>query len=197
MRLMRRSIAGLVLCGLLVAGCSADPDDTASPSSIDETTATSESAAPSTTDEAGQGGPDDQAAAMAALAAYNGGWAIVVQSYRDPGAKPNWELDYRQYITEPELSEALGQVYGMRDAGVAHVTGEPVRDPTATNVDLQALVVEIRDCVDVNPWPQTYVATGQSNSRPQDPFVLEARVIYDTAAARWLVTEQTPTEAPC
>lgn len=196
MRLTKRSIAGLLLSVLLVAGCSADPDDTPSPSSTESTT--SASASPTPTVETGQGGEDEAAAAMAALAAYNGGWAMVVQSYRDPGAKPNWELDYRQYITEPELSEALGYVYGLRDAGVAHPSGDPVRNPAAARVDLDAQVVEVRDCVDLSAWPQVFVATGVLNSTPQPPFVIEARVIYDAAAARWLVTEQTPLpDQPC
>lgn len=187
----------LLAIAVLATACSPQAD-TPAPTATSETTASSASPSPTPTVETGQGGEDEAAAGVAALAAYNGGWSLFVQSRRDPGAKPNWELDYRQYYMDPELSEALGQIYGMRDAGLASPTGEPLRDPAVASVDLEAQVVQVRDCVDLSPWPQIYVATGVLNSQPQPPFVIEARVIYDAAAGRWLVTEQTPDpDEPC
>jgi len=200
-RPVRRSPPGLLLlCLFVLSGCSSDPDDLAS----SETAPLLAPAASNAVDGAlptealSQTSPEEQAAAVAAVAAYDGSWALDVQARRDPGAKPNWQLDYRQYFTDPALSVALGQVYGMRDAGLASPTGEPSRDPRVVAVDLDRQSVEIVDCVDFRTWPEIFVATGEQNSIPEPPFVIQARVIYDPAAGRWLVTEQTPhPDQPC
>lgn len=195
---VRRFRGASLFLVLLMAACSSDPHARQGISPSSTIAAPSASGpTPSLTDALGQG-EDEQAAAVAAIAAYNGSWALVVQARRDPGAKPSWKLDYRQYFTDPALSVALGLVYGMRDAGLASPTGEPARDPTVVAADGQARTAEISDCVDFRPWPEIFVSTGQQNSIPAPPFVIEARVIYDAGAGRWLVTEQTPhPDQPC
>ncbi len=200
---VRGSLVTLVvpLLGLVtpLAGCSSSEEtDDVSTSTAGGASSDPRPAAPSTTEQPELDGEEEQAAAMAALEAYDSAWAVLVQSYRDPGAKPDWELDYRQYMTEPELGTALAYVYGLRDAQLAHPSGTPVRNPTVTSVDLEAQIIEVRDCVDLSQWPQVSTATGMLNATPQPPYVVTARVVYEDAAGRWLVSEQTPeTSQPC
>lgn len=193
-RLVRRPRAASLLLIVLLTACSPGPDDTSSPESSPSPAAGSSpaEAMPTPTGTLGQGSADEQAAASAALAAYNNSWALDVQARRDPAAKSDWKLDYRLYFGEPALSVALGLVYGMRDAGLASPTGEPIRDPQVAAVGGQAQSAEIRDCVDFRPWPEIFVSTGQRNSIAGPPFVIEAQVSYDAVVGRWLVTEQTP-----
>lgn len=185
-----RRLAALCLTLAVLAGCGGDNPEP-EPSRSSETSTSSEtpttSAEPTDT---GQGGPDEQAAAQDALAAYNAAWDLVVLARRDPGAKPDWSLDYGQFYGEPLLSQVLGTLYGMRDDGLANPSGAPIRQPEAGAVDLASGSVAIKDCVDVAQWPQIYVATGESNSVPQPPYLLEAQVVYSQADGRWLVVEQ-------
>lgn len=200
-RLVRGSPAGsLLLCLLALVGCSSGRDDADSAETVPPSASAASNAVEGAlpTDPLAQMGPAEQAAAVAAVAAYDGSWALDVQARRDPGAKPDWELDYRQYFTDPALSVALGSVYGMRDAGLANPTGEPIRSPQVVAVEIETQVVDIVDCIDYRPWPEIFVASGVQNSIPEPPFVVQARAIYDTAGGRWLVAEQSPQpDQPC
>jgi len=114
---------------------------------------------------------------------------LDVLARRDPGAKPDWRLDFQQFYAEPELSDALSTIYGLRDAGISAPSGEPARAPVAAEVDIEQMQVTITDCVDTRPWP-SIDATGAVVSTEQPPRPLTARAYYDTQLARWLVVEQ-------
>ena len=177
---------GLGFVAVALTACSpdlGDPVDTSESSSSAEVEPTETSVpTPSLT-------PDEQAAADAALAAYNGAWGVQVLAQRNPGAKPDWRLDFQQFFAEPLLSEVLSTIYGLRDAGLTAPTGEPVRTPVVTEVDLDAMHVTIVDCVDTRPWP-SLDASGAVVSTPRLPGPVTAQVDYDTQLARWLVVQQ-------
>lgn len=193
----RVAVVGLpLLAALLLAGCTGDTGD-GPPRSTPPSTSASETTEPAPTT-APPLSPDEQAAADAALAAYNGGWGVQVQAIRDPGAKPDWRLDFQQFFAEPLLSEILGGIYGYRDAGLAAPAGEPSRAPIVTDVDLNRMQVSITDCVDSRPWPFVVVATGAPGSTPRAPGPVSAQVSYNSQLARWLVIEQeADLEATC
>ncbi len=185
---------GLGFVAIALTACSPDPGD---PVDTSDSSSSAEVEPTETSVPTSSLTPDEQAAADSALAAYNGGWEIRVLAQRDPGAKPDWRLDFQQFYAEPLLSSALATLYGLRDAGLRSPTGEPARAPVAAEVDIEQMQVTITDCVDTRPWP-SIDATGAVVSTEQPPRPLTARAYYDTQLARWLVVEQeADLEATC
>lgn len=192
-------LSGLAVVGLL-AGCGASGARTSSDSSsVVPGVSPSPSTNPSASASGGTalpipwtsqtGSPAQQAAAVAALAAYRVMWADLatigqsLDGWKNPGLgahlddKPliQWSQQFANYAK-------LGEV----------IIGAPITDPRVVRVDTgpAPAKVEIADCFDNTKWPVVYAATHKPvDNKPGTRERTEALVILGTDGY-WRVTRQ-------
>lgn len=136
-----------------------------------------------------QGTATQQAAAQAALTAYQGMWSDLTRL----GATSDWKNpELGRYMTGDVLSSWSTTLAQNKRLGLV-LRGSTKDEPRVLSVSPadQPTHVEIADCVDDTRWLQYSAATGKlANNSPGGRHRSEALVTYDAGWQRWLVSQQ-------
>ncbi|WP_152628042.1 hypothetical protein [Streptacidiphilus neutrinimicus] len=136
-----------------------------------------------------QGTPAQQAAAQAALAAYQGMWSDLARL----GGTSDWRNpELGRYMTGDVLSNWSSSFALNKRQGLV-LLGTPVSTPRVFSVapSDHPNTVEIADCVDMRNWLQYGASTHRlADSVPGGRHWSEAAVTFDPRWQRWLVSQQ-------
>ena len=130
-----------------------------------------------------------QAAAVAALTAYNGMWQDLTalgatSDYKNPRMAAHM-------VAQP-LTEWMQQFADNARQGVVDI-GRPAWHPEVVSVTppTQPTRVEIADCIDDSNWTQVYESSGEKvNGAAGERFRSEALVRFVPLTNSWMVTQE-------
>jgi hypothetical protein len=96
------------------------------------------------------------------LAAHRGFREVEADLYADPPSPNIVRREFSPYLGDPMLSEIVGTLNEMRNAGIAF-DGQPVSEPTIVELELDATppTATVRDCVDATNWLSVFQETGE------------------------------------
>ena len=169
-------VVGVLGVGL-VTGCTA-PGTEPSPSTSPPATSP---APPSPTPTVA---PEVAAAEVLILEAYRAFWAAKVASYADPSQPQDPSLVV--HAIDTALTDVQASIASMRNDGV-RVPGAPALDPEVSELDLEASVATITDCVDTTDWQPIFVATGEPAVSPGQSTRVVALATAARYEGRWVI----------
>lgn len=171
----------LVAVGCISSGATESPARSVPPSTAAAPSSSVAPPAPPTPEEA---------AARAAMEAYEGFWSVRNEADRAPGAR-DWAPAISRYTADPARYFAIENINAYAEASV-HAVGEPEHSPRIESVSLeQPPRVVIIDCIDFTGTDVVRDDTGESVADPAQPprSQLRAVLVLYPDPDRWLVQE--------